>query len=55
MTREDLKKIVAANELLAKSLTPEILSKMYYDSWNGVLPTVITDGNTLLSIPTITE
>ncbi|MBO7364723.1 MAG: prohibitin family protein [Lachnospiraceae bacterium] len=44
-----------ANELLAKSLTPEILSKMYYDSWNGVLPTVITDGNTLLSIPTITE
>ena len=44
-----------ANELLAKSLTPEILSKMYYDSWNGVLPTVITDGNTLLSIPTSTE
>jgi len=41
-----------ANELLAKSLTQEILDKMYYEKWDGVLPSVVTDGNTLLNIPT---
>ena len=30
-----------ANELLSKSLTDKILEKMYYDSWNGILPSVV--------------
>lgn len=40
-----------ANEKLSKSLTSEILTKMYYDRWNGILPSVVTDGSTLLNIP----
>lgn len=30
-----------ANELLSKSLTDKILEKMYYDNWNGILPSVV--------------
>jgi len=41
-----------ANELLSKSLDAQILAKIYYEKWNGVLPSVITDGNALLNIPT---
>lgn len=42
-----------ANELLTESITDSILEKMYYEKWNGVLPTVYgaTDG-TLIQIPT---
>lgn len=43
-----------ANELITKSLTEEILAKMYYDAWDGVLPKVVTDGGVMLNIP-ITE
>ena len=30
-----------ANELLSKSLTDKILEKMYYDRWDGILPSVV--------------
>ena len=33
-----------ANDLLAKSLSPQLISKMYLEKWNGVLPTY-TGGN----------
>ena len=41
-----------ANRLLAESLTNNILSQMYYEKWNGVLPTVYGAENNLLQIPT---
>ena len=41
-----------AYRLISENLTDKVLKKMYYDSWNGKLPNVITDGNALLSIPT---
>lgn len=37
-----------ANRLLAESLTEEILSKMYYDAWDGKLPTYVGNGGDLL-------
>lgn len=37
-----------ANKKIAESLTPEILNKMYYDAWDGKLPTVIGDGDYIL-------
>lgn len=40
-----------ANELLEKSLTDKILQEMYIDKWNGVLPQVVTDGDTIMQIP----
>ncbi len=40
-----------ANETITKSLTEEILKKLYYDTWDGVLPKVVTDGSVLLNIP----
>ena len=42
-----------ANETITKSLTDEILKKMYYDSWNGSLPQVITgdSGSILMELP----
>ena len=41
-----------ANRLLAESLTPEILAQMYYEKWNGVLPTVYGDDtNTIVQVP----
>ena len=40
-----------ANELLEKSLTDKILQEMYIDKWDGKLPQVVTDGNTIMQIP----
>ena len=40
-----------ANELLEKSLTPQILQEMYLDKWDGKLPQVVTDGETIMQIP----
>jgi len=37
-----------ANKVLAESITDKILTQMYYEKWNGVLPTVMSDGNYLL-------
>ena len=34
-----------ANNKLADSITDDILTKMYYEKWNGTLPKVVTDGN----------
>lgn len=37
------------NTTVSESLTPEILQKMYYEKWNGVLPSVLTgDSSNLL-------
>ena len=44
-----------ANELLEKSLTDKILQEMYLDKWNGQLPKVVTDGETILEIPDMSE
>lgn len=40
-----------ANELLEKSLTPQILQEMYLDKWDGKLPQVVTDGEMIMQIP----
>lgn len=41
-----------ANRLLAESLTPAILAQMYYEKWNGVLPTVYGDDtNAIVQVP----
>lgn len=40
-----------ANELLEKSLTDKILQEMYLDKWDGKLPQVVTDGDTIMQIP----
>jgi regulator of protease activity HflC (stomatin/prohibitin superfamily) len=41
-----------ANRLLSESLTDKILAKMYYEKWNGILPTVYGDGaNTIVQVP----
>ena len=41
-----------ANELLAQSITPALLEKMYYEKWNGVLPTVYGDSaNPIVQVP----
>ena len=37
---------------LAPDQTDKVLSKMYYDNWDGKLPGVVTSGSTLLQIPT---
>ncbi len=42
-----------AYRLISESLTDKVLSKMYYDNWDGKLPSVITDGSTLLNIPAV--
>lgn len=44
-----------ANELLEKSLTDKILQEMYLDKWNGELPMVVTDGETIFQIPELGE
>ena len=41
-----------ANRLLAESITDKILSQMYYDKWNGVLPDVYGANDVLLQVPT---
>jgi regulator of protease activity HflC (stomatin/prohibitin superfamily) len=40
-----------ANELLERSLTDKILQEMYINKWDGKLPQVITDGDTIFQIP----
>lgn len=37
-----------ANRLMSESLTEEILNKMYYDAWDGKLPTYVGNGSDLL-------
>lgn len=42
-----------ANRKLSESLTGSILEKMYYEKWNGVLPTVYGDDtSTIINTPT---
>ena len=40
-----------ANRLLSNSITDEILEKMYYEKWNGVLPSVYGAQDTLIQVP----
>lgn len=40
-----------ANRKLAESLTDTVLEKMYYDKWDGVLPTVYGDATPIVNIP----
>ena len=40
-----------ANELLEKSLTDKILQEMYINKWDGKLPQVVSDGQTMFQIP----
>ena len=41
-----------ANELLAKSITNEILEQMYYEKWDGKLPYLYgSDSSTLIQVP----
>lgn len=40
-----------ANRKLAESLTNTVLEKMYYDKWDGVLPTVYGDATPIVNIP----
>lgn len=40
-----------ANKLLEKSLTDKILQEMYLTKWDGKLPTVISDGETIMQLP----
>ena len=41
-----------ANRKIAESLNDDILAKMYYERWDGVLPTVYGDGtSTIVNIP----
>jgi hypothetical protein len=40
-----------ANKLLSESLTDKILTQMYYEKWNGVLPHVYGADGTIIEIP----
>ena len=40
-----------ANKKLASSLSQEILEKMYYDKWNGILPETVLSGETGIMVP----
>ena len=40
-----------ANELVNKSLTSDLLKWQSINKWNGILPSVVTDGNTLMMLP----
>ena len=40
-----------ANALLERSLTDKILQEMYINKWDGKLPQVVSDGNTLFQMP----
>ena len=44
-----------ANALLEKSLTDKILQEMYITKWNGELPQVVTDGETIFQIPDLSK
>lgn len=37
-----------ANDMIAQSLTPEILKQQYYEKWDGKLPTVVGSNSTVL-------
>ena len=39
-----------ANEKVAKSITPELLEKLKYESWDGKLPTVTGSEGTIISV-----
>jgi regulator of protease activity HflC (stomatin/prohibitin superfamily) len=41
-----------SNKILAESLTDEILAQMYYEKWNGALPSVYGAYGALLQVPT---
>lgn len=41
-----------ANALLSESLTPELLEKMYYEKWDGKLPTIYgSDATSIVQLP----
>lgn len=41
-----------ANQLLSESLSDKLLTKMYYETWNGVLPYLYgADGGTMIQLP----
>lgn len=40
----------AANKAIAESMTPELLEKIKYDTWDGVLPTVTGSGASIIDI-----
>lgn len=40
-----------ANKMLAESLTDKILDQMYYEKWNGELPTVYGADNAIVQVP----
>lgn len=40
-----------ANELLERTITDKILQEMYLKKWDGKLPQVVTNGNTMFQIP----
>lgn len=42
-----------ANELLERTLTDKILQEMYLKKWDGKLPQVVTNGNTMFQIPSL--
>lgn len=44
-----------ANKKLAASLTDEVLTKAYYDKWNGVLPSVLGGEGMSIIVPSTTD
>ena len=40
-----------ANELLAQSITPALLEKMYYEKWDGKLPYIYGDSTPIIQVP----
>ncbi len=40
-----------AQKLLQQTLTPEILQKLYFEKWNGVLPTTLTGSDSSFLLP----
>lgn len=40
----------AANNKISSSLTDKVLQSQFYEKWNGVLPSVMTDGSTIVDI-----
>lgn len=40
-----------ANDLLAQSITPALLEKMYYEKWNGELPYIYGDSTPVIQVP----
>ena len=42
-----------ANQLLSQSLTPSVLSQMYYEKWDGKLPYLYgANSNSIIQVPT---